>query len=143
MNNSNLYLIESRYNYYAFNRPVYLSLNSVASFLVVSGIVLIIADIILLAYWIFLDARKRETNPALWGLLGLITNVIGLIIYLMTRPEIRLCVSCARQQQRGFAVCPYCGARNRPNCAGCGTPLEKGWVACPHCGSLIELPAEQ
>ncbi len=67
------------------------------------------------AVWVYLDAEKRNNDRALlWGLLCLASNVLGLIIYLIARPEI------------GASLCPSCSAA-----------LQSHWVACPHCGRAL------
>lgn len=41
---------------------------------------------IAIAIWIYRDAKERNiANPPLWGLLGFLLSVIGLIIYLVVR----------------------------------------------------------
>jgi hypothetical protein len=40
-----------------------------------------------LAIWIYRDAEKRGQEPALWLLIFLVSNIFGLIIWLILRPE--------------------------------------------------------
>jgi len=42
---------------------------------------------ILLAVWVYKDAKKRGENAVLWLLVVLLTGIIGLIIYLLVRPK--------------------------------------------------------
>ena len=42
---------------------------------------------IYLAVWIYRDAERRGQEPALWLLIFLVSNVLGLIIWLLVRPE--------------------------------------------------------
>lgn len=90
----------------------------------------------LLPLWVFHDARRREFRPALWGILVIITNVVGLIIYLLVRPELAVCKQCGAQLNSKFVSCPNCGAQNRERCAACKQIIEKNWIACPYCGQL-------
>lgn len=46
-----------------------------------------LAFIILLALWVFRDARARSARAALWGTLVILGNVIAFAIYLMVRPD--------------------------------------------------------
>lgn len=46
-----------------------------------------LAFIILLALWVFRDARARGARAALWGTLVILGNVVAFAIYLMVRPE--------------------------------------------------------
>ncbi len=36
-----------------------------------------------LALWVYKDAGRRKLNASLWGLLILITNLVGFIVYLI------------------------------------------------------------
>jgi uncharacterized membrane protein YhaH (DUF805 family) len=59
--------------------------------LVFGGIILFIIGLfvvwILLAVWVYRDAKKRGMEATLWLLLVLLTGIIGLIVYLIVRRE--------------------------------------------------------
>jgi len=61
------------------------------AFLVFGGIILFIIGLIavwiLLAVWVYRDAKKRGMEATLWLLLVLLTGIIGLIVYLIVRRE--------------------------------------------------------
>ncbi|MCC6049670.1 MAG: PLDc N-terminal domain-containing protein [Thermofilum sp.] len=61
------------------------------AFLVFGGIILLIIGLIavwiLLAVWVYRDAKKRGMEATLWLLLVLLTGIIGLIVYLIVRRE--------------------------------------------------------
>jgi TctA family transporter len=61
------------------------------AFLVFGGIILFIIALfvvwILLAVWVYRDAKKRGMEATLWLLLVLLTGFIGLIVYLIVRRE--------------------------------------------------------
>ena len=40
---------------------------------------------ILLAVWVYTDAKKRDMNAAVWLLIVLVTGCLGCIIYLVVR----------------------------------------------------------
>ena len=40
---------------------------------------------LLLAIWVYKDAKKRDMNAAVWLLIVLVTGCIGCIIYLVVR----------------------------------------------------------
>ena len=40
---------------------------------------------LLLAVWVYKDAKKRDMNAAVWLLIVLVTGCIGCIIYLVVR----------------------------------------------------------
>ena len=42
---------------------------------------------IILAVWVYKDAKARGENAVLWLLIVLITGIIGLIIWLIVRPK--------------------------------------------------------
>jgi len=43
---------------------------------------------ILVAIWVYKDAKKRNmSSPALWLIIVLLLNLIGLIIYIIVRPK--------------------------------------------------------
>jgi heme/copper-type cytochrome/quinol oxidase subunit 2 len=59
--------------------------------LVFGGIILLILGLlavwILLAVWVYRDAKKRGMEATLWLLVVLLTGFIGLIVYLIVRRE--------------------------------------------------------
>lgn len=68
---------------------------------------------ILVAIWAAKDAKARGLdNSALWVVLILFTGLIGLIIYLVTRPsgELVLCEECGSKRLSESRRCPHCRA---------------------------------
>jgi len=61
------------------------------AFLIFGGIILFILGLIavwiLLAVWVYRDAKKRGMEATLWLLLVLLTGFIGLIVYLIVRRD--------------------------------------------------------
>ena len=59
--------------------------------LIFGGIILLIIGLIavwiLLAVWVYRDAKKRGMEATLWLLVVLLTGIIGLIVYLIVRRE--------------------------------------------------------
>ena len=98
---------------------------------------------LLVPVWVFLDASRREYHPALWGILALFTNVVGLIIYLVVRPEMQHCKSCKEPVRADYVLCPVCGTRNRETCAKCGRIVNENWNLCPYCATPINREAAQ
>ncbi len=64
---------------------------------IIPAIFFIIA--IALAVWVYKDAEKRGKSGALWLIIVLITGIIGLIIWLIVRPDMS---EVRRQQQQGW-----------------------------------------
>ncbi len=88
---------------------------------------------IILAIWVYKDAEQRGENAVLWLLIVLVTGIIGLIIWLVIRPQPggqggsvldglglggsgsshpdRMCPNCGRAIPMDVQVCPYCGKK--------------------------------
>ena len=76
---------------------------------------------ILIAIWVYKDAEKRGSSGILWLIIVLITGIIGLIIWLVIRPQIggekksaaddRKCPNCGRPIPMDARVCPYCSKK--------------------------------
>ena len=95
--------------------------------------------------WVYLDGTKRGLDRApLWALLVLLSNVVGLVIYLIARPDavLRDCARCGAAMRPEWRVCARCGNEtNAPrSCPSCSTPTQRDWRHCPKCKA--ELPAE-
>lgn len=68
---------------------------------------------IALLVWVARDAKDRGMDSAvLWMLLVFFTNLIGLIIYLLVRPQGNLvtCPNCGNKRLQSSVRCPHCGA---------------------------------
>ena len=50
------------------------------------------------------DAYKSKLYPVLWGLIGLFTNVIGLIVYLIYKKGNVTCDKCGASQSLIYSV---------------------------------------
>jgi len=58
------------------------------------------------------DAKNRGMdNAILWMILVMLSGIIGLIIYLLTRPKGNLiaCPHCGNKRMQVSAKCPHCG----------------------------------
>lgn len=72
----------------------------------------IIALNIALLVWVARDAKSRGMDSAvIWMVLVMFTSVIGLIIYIFSRPQGNLvqCQSCGNKRLEASAKCPHCG----------------------------------
>jgi disulfide bond formation protein DsbB len=72
----------------------------------------IIALNIALLIWVARDAKSRGMdNAVVWMILVILTGIIGLIIYLFTRPQGNLvpCPQCGNKRLQVSAKCPHCG----------------------------------
>ncbi len=118
-----------------------MQLHACAVEAITAALILYAAFTLLLAVWVFRDARRRDFLPAMWGLLTLIGNVVAWLVYMLVRSRGvgSRCPRCGTALRMGFAYCPACGAQVRRSCPACGHAAEDGWKVCPYCGR--ELPA--
>ena len=92
--------------------------------------------------WVYIDAQDRRLpKPLLWAFLVLVGNLVGLLVYLISRPDgsadLR-CPHCGKKLNGGKAGCPYCGADlSTVFCAKCQYPLKPDWSFCPDCRAPI------
>lgn len=71
----------------------------------------LIALNIALLVWVVRDAKSRGMDSSiLWMFLVMFTSVLGLVIYLFSRPQGELiqCASCKGKRLKVSAVCPHC-----------------------------------
>jgi len=74
-------------------------------------IALLVLHIALLV-WVARDAKARGMDSAvLWMILVMMIGLIGLVIYLFSRPQGNLmqCASCGNKRLEASATCPHCG----------------------------------
>lgn len=118
-----------------------MQLHACAVEAITAALILYAVFTLLLAVWVFRDARRRDFLPAMWGLLTLIGSVVAWLVYMLVRSRGvgSRCPRCGTALRMGFAYCPACGAQVRRSCPACGHAAEDGWKVCPYCGR--ELPA--
>jgi hypothetical protein len=107
---------------------------------------------VLLPTWVYVDARERGMRRAyLFAFLTVLSSLVGLVVYLISRPEdarTLSCPGCAREVNGG-AFCPHCGRDLSSSfCPACRYPLKSEWAFCPACrtelkpqGSVTPVPA--
>ncbi|HEU4711838.1 MAG TPA: PLDc N-terminal domain-containing protein [Pyrinomonadaceae bacterium] len=79
--------------------------------LIVIPLVIIALNIALLV-WVARDAKARGMDSAvLWMILVMLTGLLGLVIYLFSRPQgnVVQCQSCGNSRLQASARCPHCG----------------------------------
>ena len=92
-----------------------------------------------LAYWVYLDARRRMMRADAWTIAVFITNLAGFIAYELAarararREAVKICPACGGRMLRAFPRCPWCGAPQEKRCSACGGEMKDGWTVCPHC----------
>jgi len=78
---------------------------------------------ILLCLWVYNDAKSRGMEGALWVLVVLFANVVGLIVYLMVREVNRPRSPISTYSGRQTRFCSNCGTEHTLNakfCSNCG-----------------------
>lgn len=84
---------------------------AVCSTVIAIPIAIIVLDIAMLV-WVARDAKARGMDSAvLWMILVLFTSFIGLIIYLLSRPQGNTvpCSNCGNKRLQASVKCPHCG----------------------------------
>jgi hypothetical protein len=79
--------------------------------LIAIPIIILVINIVLLI-WVARDAKARGMGSSVgWIFLVLFLGIIGLIIYIFSRPEGELvkCASCGNKRLVVSAKCPHCG----------------------------------
>jgi RNA polymerase subunit RPABC4/transcription elongation factor Spt4 len=127
--------------------------------IVAVGIAYVVVLWFAVAIWAYRDIKSRTndvTSQAIAALLVLLFNVLGLLLYLVLRPQQtlsenyersleaeallheledqRLCPACKRRVEDDYVICPYCRVELRDLCSQCGKALSLSWSACPYCG---------
>lgn len=89
------------------------------------------------ALWVYRDANSKKCNPALWGMLALLTNLVGVIIYIMYKQTNKVCYKCGSLQNKDNAFCNCCGAQINERCSSCTSIVNKGQNYCGRCGHKL------
>lgn len=92
---------------------------------------------VLLALWVYQNARKSKINAELWGIITLFTNLAGLFIYLIYKQNNQTCFKCGAIQNKSNIYCTYCGAEVNETCNRCSSIVGEGDSFCNHCGNKI------
>lgn len=98
---------------------------------------------VLVAYWVYLDAKWRRMEPLPWTALVLLSNLVGLVTYLVIRHrDPVICPQCQAMLNVGLKHCPYCGAATESVCPRCQATVQPGWVFCPACAAQLPVEAQ-
>ena len=93
---------------------------------------------VLIALWMYRDAAKCKLSPLYWGLIGLFTNLIGLLVYKLCKRTLTICASCGAAQSADHLYCALCGVQLGLRCEACGSKLDAKDRFCPHCGNALQ-----
>ncbi|MDD3364651.1 MAG: zinc ribbon domain-containing protein [Syntrophomonas sp.] len=92
---------------------------------------------LLLAVWVYRDAQRRTPNAAAWGILTLLTSIIGWVVYLIARPMVNMCPACGHEQSNDLKFCTACGLSVKICCPECSCGLRDEWEYCGACGHKL------
>lgn len=93
---------------------------------------------VLIALWLYKDAAKCKLSPLYWGLIGLFTNIIGLIVYKIYKRSMAVCPACGAAQSAEHLYCSVCGTQLGTRCESCGCKVGAKDSFCHHCGNKIK-----
>ena len=89
---------------------------------------------VLLALYIYQNALKSKLNPYLWGGITLITNIAGVITYMIYKQNQKTCFKCGASQDKSHIHCTYCGTKLNETFHTCGSVLNRNDKYCAKCG---------
>lgn len=101
-------------------------------------ILFIMSYLVLVALWVYRDARKSKINALLWGIITLFTNIAGLFVYLIYKQNSQVCHQCGALQNKTNIYCIHCGNKINKTCKNCSTITNEGDNFCHHCGVKID-----
>ena len=93
---------------------------------------------VLIALWMYRDSAKCRLSPLYWGLIGLFTNLVGLIVYKIYKRSMAVCPSCGAAQNADHLYCSFCGTQLGIRCEGCGCKVGPKDSFCHRCGNKIK-----
>lgn len=93
---------------------------------------------VLVALWLYRDAGKCKLSPLYWGLIGLFTNLIGVIVYKIYRRSMAVCPTCGAAQSADHLYCSFCGTQLGSCCQSCGGKVGPKDSFCCHCGNQMK-----
>lgn len=97
----------------------------------------LIAYWILVALWIYVNAKKSKLNAPLWGIAILLTNLAGVLVYFIFKQNSRTCFKCGAVQSNANIYCIECGVKMTETCEQCNLPLTPNARYCGRCGKEV------
>ncbi len=89
---------------------------------------------VIVALFVYQNALKCRLNVALWGIVTLCTNLIGVLVYTIYKQNNITCNTCGASQSKSHLYCNYCGAKIAENCPQCNSLVGKKDLFCTKCG---------
>jgi hypothetical protein len=86
--------------------------------------------------YVWHDARGRYRRALLWTGTVALTNIVGLLAYLLFgRIAATTCHECGQAVNEQQKFCPYCRVLLKTECLNCGQALARNWQYCSSCGA--------
>ncbi len=101
------------------------------------GILFFMVYWVLLALWAWQNAAKSKLYPLFWGIIVLLTNIAGVIVYQLYKHANVTCPGCGASQSRLHLFCTNCGTKLGETCKSCGTHISKKDAYCSGCGKKL------
>lgn len=89
---------------------------------------------IIIALWVYQNARKSKLSAPVWGIITLFTNLAGVLVYAIYKHINGVCAFCGAVQSKGNVFCTFCGKTIGTTCEECGHSLKATDNYCPKCG---------
>jgi hypothetical protein len=89
------------------------------------------------------DAKRRGMNVAMWTVLAVGMQGIGLVVYFLLRqPVMSHCPQCSTTLLPAFNFCPQCQFQLNPMCAECNHSVRLTDTYCGYCGHILVSPSD-
>lgn len=117
--------------------------TSVAGGMLTLKVVACVAMLLFMAYWVLLalwayqNASRAKLYPLFWGVIVLLTNLAGVMVYQLYKRGNAACPACGASQSRSHIYCTSCGTQLGETCQSCGAHLSARDLFCPGCGKKI------
>lgn len=89
---------------------------------------------IIIALWVYQNARKSRLYAPVWGIVTLFTNIGGVLIYVIYKNINSVCAFCGTVQSKTNLFCIHCGKKIGVSCPECGHTISLRGNYCPKCG---------
>lgn len=93
---------------------------------------------VLVALWVYADAKRSRLNQLMWGTITLFTNLAGVFLYLIYRQNNITCFHCGTVQDKGNIYCVFCGTKMSPTCPACKMVVSSEDYFCRHCAAPLQ-----
>ena len=94
---------------------------------------------IIIALWVYQNAKKSRLSAPVWGIVTLFTNLAGVLVYLIYKHINLTCAFCGAVQAKENIFCTECGKKIGNKCISCGHFLKQSDNFCPKCGHKKEI----